>query len=57
MSNNTQNDTATIRMTTDIELGRVSFRNKKNLLTRRVRVKSEEEGKNVDVKKEKNKNS
>ena len=55
MSKNTQNDTAiinTIQMTTDIELGRVSFR-KKNLLTRRVRVKSEEEGKNVYVKKEK----
>lgn len=34
MSKNTQNDTAiinTIQMTTDIELGRVSFRKKKSI--------------------------
>ena len=49
---NTQNDTATItiQMTTDKE----DWEEKK-ILTRRVRVKSEEEGKNVDVKKEKKK--
>lgn len=56
---NTQNDTATISNTNDnrYRIGK-SFLPKKKKLTRRVRVKSKEEVKNVDVKKEKkNKNS